>query len=183
MKKPCPRHSKFSRPSNLQFNDPDFLDQISWGAVSRIPFVFSSFHFASLCLLWLQFSLKSTRTNIYTASTSPSRCFSFPTLLRIYTSIPNSGDQEFRTNGRVWINIGATAAGPSTHSFLQRQWCFSFSSHQKRGPGHGTWATQQNTRSQWFSATIDKRCTPNIEPCSTDVTNFLISCGGIRIRP
>jgi len=30
-----------------------------------------------------------------------------------------------------------------------------------------------------FSATRDKWCTAHIEPCSTDATNFLISCGGM----
>ena len=135
MKKSHPHHSQFFRPSRFLWE-------------RFLGFLLPSLATTLLLCVFLDFFIESSRTNIYTTSTSLSRCFSFPTHLRIYTSIPNSGDQEFRTNSRVWINIGATAAGPSTHSFLQRQWCFSFSSHQKRGPGHGTWATQQNKRSQ-----------------------------------
>jgi len=58
---------------------------------------------------------------------------------------------EIKSSGQMCAHIvvvyelaEAPPAGPSTHSFLQGNWCVCVFS-QKRGPGHGTWATQQNT--------------------------------------
>ena len=74
----------------------------------------------------------------------------------------------------------APPAGPSTHSFLQGNWCVCVVSLRKEDQdmAHGL-HNKTHTQPGRFSATRDKWCTAHIEPCSTDATNFLISCGGM----